>query len=107
VLNLSVGDVSAIKTEALIDQAIDLLNLYANQSISNMAGTAGSKTVTLTSRQRAAVFEVAKAVYYRDYLSQVPLSGDGVSASVSATLDPVSVAKEAGFNLVTRSMVRT
>jgi len=107
VLNLSVGDISAIKTEALLDQAIDLLNLYANQTLSNMAGTAGSKTVTLTSKQRAAVFEVAKAVYYKDFLSQVHLSGDGVSASVSSTLDPVAVAKEAGFLLVTRSMVRT
>lgn len=107
VLNLTVSDITAVKTEALLDQAIDLLNLYANQSISNMAGSGGSKTVTLTSKQRGAVFEVAKAIYYRDYLSQVPITGEGVSAQVSTTQDPVAVAKEAGFNLITRSILRT
>ena len=107
VLNLSVGDISAAKTEALLDQAIDLLNLYANQTISNMAGAAGSKTVTLTSKQRGAVIEVAKAVYYRDYLSQVPIQGEGVNANIGPSLDPVAVAKEAGFNLITRSILRT
>lgn len=106
-LNLSVGDISAAKTEALLDQAIDLLNLYANQSLSNMSGDAGSKTVTLTSKQRGAVLEVAKAVYYRDYLSQTPITGGNVNAQISPNRDPVDVAKEAGFNLITRSMLRT
>lgn len=54
---LSVGQTQA---EAIIDQAIDLLNLYANQSISNLSG--GSTTVT--GAQRGAIMMVAWAIYY-------------------------------------------
>ncbi len=52
--------------ENLINDAIDMLNLYAPPTateISNLSGTAGSKTVTLTSKQKAAVLYVARVLY--------------------------------------------
>ena len=61
VMNLvSMSDENA---EYILDFAIDLLNIYDVQ-LSNMSGSAGSKTVTLTSKQRGGVFLVARAVYY-------------------------------------------
>lgn len=83
-------DVSAANTENLLDYAIDLLNVYGNLSISNMSGAAGSKTVTLTSKQRGAVFMVARALYYSDYRSQIISSVGGVSITpMSITENPM------------------
>ncbi len=50
--------------ELLIDLSVDVLNLFSGGSIPNMSGTAGTKTLSLTSAQRGAVFLVARAVYY-------------------------------------------
>lgn len=62
ILNLA-GGVSNINLEAILDLSIDTLNLYG-AVITNMTGAAGSKTVTLTSKEKAAVFIAARAVYY-------------------------------------------
>lgn len=93
VMNLTTGEISAIRTENLLDWAIDLINLFANQSISNMNGvnSPGSKTVTLTSAQRGAVFLVARALYYEYRLNVIegpglrpvdPLGNSTVMASI-------------------------
>jgi hypothetical protein len=50
--------------ENLIDLSVDVLNLFSGGSIPNMGGTAGSKTLSLSSAQRGAVFLVVRAVYY-------------------------------------------
>jgi len=55
---------SAASMEYVIDLAIDTLNLYGATAISNMAGDAGSKTVTLTSKQRGGVFHLARVIYH-------------------------------------------
>ena len=55
---------SATNMEPVLDLAIDTLNLYGAASISNMSGDAGSKTVSLTSKQRGAVFHLARMIYY-------------------------------------------
>lgn len=59
-------DVPDATLEVILDQAIDLLNLYG-ADLANMTGTAGSKTVGLESKERGAVFHVARAVYYSFY----------------------------------------
>lgn len=66
VMNLTVGstgDITATQLEQVIDLAIDALNLY-NANIPNMTGTAGTKSVSLGSKQKGAVFLVARLVYY-------------------------------------------
>lgn len=54
---------STEEQENFIDAAIDQLNLSGAPTITNMAGAVGSKTVTLTSKQRAAIRYVARVVY--------------------------------------------
>ena len=80
-------------TEAILDDAINKLNLYSNVTISNMSGVAGSKTVTLTSKQCGAVIEVAKAIYYRTYLSQLTASLGGMSGAPGNVDHPDIVAQ--------------
>ena len=77
--------------ENLIDGAIDLLNVYLlkyGKSIGNMTGTAGSKTVTVTSAEKGAIIMVACSLYSRDYKT----SG---SQSESSSLGPASYSMSA------------
>lgn len=57
------SDISDENTERILDLAIDCLNLYGAE-LANMGGTAGSKTVSLESKEKGAVFIVARAIYY-------------------------------------------
>ena len=110
VLNLTVGDIPAENTEDLIDWAIDTINLYGNTSINNMSGATPTKTVTLTSKQRGAVFLMAKFLYpsYRGPKDKV--SVDGISVQ---NVDPLftpgfdQVLKRISRLLQTRSIVLT
>jgi hypothetical protein len=109
-INIDTDDVTAANTENMIDQAIHLINLagahVANDrsvsytDITNLSGTAGSKTVTLTSAQAGAVTEVAKAVYYRDYREQVPVTLGELGAQVAATPEPWELAVEMALGLI-------
>ena len=55
---------TATKWEACIDQAIDKINGYARDDIlPNMAGTAGSKTVSVSSGQAGFIRDLAVAIY--------------------------------------------
>ena len=76
VMDLSISDISAINTEKLIDLAIHYLNLYAQLDMSNMAGTAGSKTLNVTSPQYAAVLHVFRTIYHSYYK---PLEVDSIN----------------------------
>ena len=77
-MNLTVNDISATNTEILMDVAIDSLNLEGDLSLDNMSGAAGSKTVTLTQRQRAAVLFTTRAIYYGWYKNIDTASVGGV-----------------------------
>ena len=58
---------TATKWEACIEQAIDKINGYARDDlIGNMGGTAGSKTVSVTSAQAGFIREIAVAIYAKD-----------------------------------------
>lgn len=74
--------VTATKAEYILDLAIDLLNVF-DADLSNMSGSAGSKTVTLTSKQRGGVFAFARIVYYSFHRRIENLSISGVSLSVA------------------------
>ena len=84
-LNLA-SAVTDTNLEIIIDQAIDLLNLYG-ADLANMTGTAGSKTVGLESKERGAVFAVARAVYYSFYKGVTQV---GVGALAVSTPDLMS-----------------
>ena len=70
-------DLDSEAVEKILDMAINCLNLYGQLDMSNMAGTAGSKTLNLTSQQNAALFIVARAIYYGFYkaLSSAAIAG--------------------------------
>lgn len=77
--------------EEIIDHAIDKINLAGQKydlSLNNMTGTAGSKTLNVTSAEKGAIMEVAIAVYSGNYSSSSstsisigPLSSSGGSAT--------------------------
>ena len=74
IMNLNVGagagyDVTAENAEKILDLAINCLNLFGSldPELSVMSGAAGSKTVTLSGREQAAVFMVARAIFYGFY----------------------------------------
>jgi hypothetical protein len=82
-------DTSTTNLEYVLDLAIDSLNIFGAE-LSNMSGTAGSKTVTLTSKQRGGVFIIAREIYqkfYKDAGSHATISGLSLSASDLLTDD--------------------
>jgi hypothetical protein len=62
---LNALQVSATNMENLIDLAVDLLNLEG-ADLPNMSGTAGSKTLSVESTEKAAIFLAARAIYHSD-----------------------------------------
>ena len=90
--------VDAEDLEILIDGAIDLLNIYLlryGKEIPNMTGTAGTKTLTVTSPEKGAIIMVACALYSKDYKtsgSQSESIGIGAlsTSSSSATVSSAS-----------------
>jgi len=81
VMNLSLQDISKADTEAILDLAIDTLNLVGNLSIDNMSGTVGSKTATVTQKERAAILQVARIAYYAWFHNINPQTAGGVAVS--------------------------
>lgn len=85
-LNLSTGDITAAKTEDLIDTAIDLLNANGAE-LDNMSGSAGSKTVTLTSAARGAVLNLAAMLYRHRYVDPEQMTVGGITVGSSGTTE--------------------
>jgi len=92
--------------EIVTDQAIDHLNLYLDDgdTISNLSGAAGSKTLNVSSRERGAIMIVARIVYM-SFLKQHGTTANMGSLGSSTTdlmADPTSVAviKEVAESLV-------
>lgn len=65
-INVTDAQISNVNTERVLDMAIDLLNLHSNEDfdIGNMGGTAGSKTLSVESKTKGAIYLVARAIYY-------------------------------------------
>lgn len=87
VMNITTSDEDL---EYVIDLAIDALNIFG-AALSNMSGTAGSKTVSLTSSQRGGVFMVAREVFEKFYKESGTASIAGMSVSVSDLLNDKDV----------------
>lgn len=63
-------DITQTQWESIIDQAVDKINGYARDDlISNMAGTAGSKSLSVTSAQAGFIRSLAVLVYQKEYKS--------------------------------------
>jgi len=61
---LNDSSISAANMENIVDIAINVLNMFGAATITNMnGGAAGSKTVTLTSKQAGAVFLAVRLIY--------------------------------------------
>jgi len=61
---LNVADFDAETMENLVNVAINVLNMFGADTIPNMdGGGAGTKTVTLTSKQAGAVFLTVRQIY--------------------------------------------
>ena len=85
---------AAIDAEAILDQAIDCLNLEGNLELSNMQGTAGSKTVGATSKERGAILYVARAIYSSFYQNaSTSTSISGMSITITDVLSNPVVAE--------------
>ena len=80
--------------EKILDMAIDCLNLYGQLDMSNMAGTAGSKTLNLTSQQKAALLIVARAIYYGFYVDLSSTQRAGIAATPPSDLMANSIVYE-------------
>ena len=110
-LNLTTSDITAVLTENLLDRAIDYLNLAGKGrlSVSNMAGVAGSKTVTLTSPQRAAVLLIAGELYRRRYLNPSGAIASGIGIQPSTEWSDMNFrmfVNDCADNLQTRTILR-
>lgn len=77
-------DATATEAEYMLDQAIDLLNLYGrlDPELSNLTGTAGTKSLSCQSRERGAIYMVARAIYASFFKN--------AAGTVSAALGPQS-----------------
>jgi len=74
--NYTESDISKAKVESLIDNAINYINLETGLSISNMSGSSGSKSVTVTSDQ-APVVKALASLYVRAYVDHGPEAAVG------------------------------
>lgn len=72
------GTISAINAEVVLDGAINMLNTYG-AGLSNLTGTAGTKTGTYTSIQTGAIMAMAREIYSEHY-SNASKSTQGVSS---------------------------
>jgi ABC-type glycerol-3-phosphate transport system substrate-binding protein len=105
------SDIDDDEAEDIFDYAIDFLNIYG-AGITKMSGTAGSKTVTLTSSQEAAISFIGRAIY-ASYYKNASNENSGVqSLTLNTATDLMSnqtilsMAKNIASQLRTRSFDR-
>jgi hypothetical protein len=110
VLNQSDTELSDADAEDIFDYAMDFLNIYG-AGITKMSGSAGSKTVTLTSSQEAAVSFLGRAIFASYYKNASNSNANVAPLSVSYTdlmsnQTFLSTAKNLAGQLRTRSFDR-
>jgi len=100
--------ISATNAEYILDLAIDTLNLFGAE-LSNLGGTAGSKTVSVESREKGAIYFVARAVYYGFYKGLESVAPGGVAITSSDLMSNPAVletVKEAARQLTEMDVSR-
>lgn len=80
------ASISATNMENLVDSAIDLLNLFGAETISNMSGDAGAKTVTLTSKQHGGVVQAVRVIYMGVWRN-LQIGSSGLQGQTMSTTD--------------------
>jgi hypothetical protein len=86
-------DFAAIDVENMIDDTIDTINLLADQTITAMAGTAGSKTATLTGPQNTCFYMLISGVLRENKKTALSNSGStsgSSSINKSVNMGPIS-----------------
>lgn len=109
IMNLSDTDITNTNAENLIDQAVNRLNTYG-LSIPNMTGAAESKTLSVSSGEAGAIYEVARIIYYGYYKGQETVAIQGLSASVPNLLGNANVEaqiKSLAYQLLGRGIKHT
>jgi hypothetical protein len=86
----TITDIPLLDVETIIDDCIDTVNSDADIYMPNMAGTAGSKTVTVTGKQNAALKPLI-ASYLREY-KKTSLSNSASTSGSSSTNRSASIA---------------
>jgi len=69
IFNLSDADISNTNMEYLIDYAVNRLDTYG-ADLPNMTGAAGSKTLSVESREAGAIQKATRLLYYESYKEQ-------------------------------------
>lgn len=83
----TVSDISKTNLEYLIDNAINHINAETGLSISNLSGSAESKTVTVTSAQDY-VIKALTAILVRAYKDKGPQASLGPMNLAEISTDP-------------------
>lgn len=77
--------------ESIIDKATDALMLYASDvTLGDMHGTAGEKTLTVSKKQRAAIYLTARAIYASYYKNAMAEQSVGIGALSVSQADMMS-----------------
>ena len=114
-VNETVADLPNTTCEEILNQAINLINLegQGQLNISTMQGTAGTKSLTVQSKEKGAIMQVAVAIYANNYKaagsqsSSFQAGGIGLSESASTGTGTVEmIAKEAAKSLLQFSWSR-
>jgi len=71
--------IAPIHVEYLIDYALSQLSLHSREDLPTMGGTAGSKTVSLTTQQYGAVVFVAEVIYNDVYKGRETVTIQGLT----------------------------
>lgn len=101
-MHLTINDISLTNTENLLDKAIGALNLFGKLEISQLHGTAESKTLSVNDKTQFAIYLVARAIYYSFYKGITSASVEGVSITPLDLMSSPAVLeslKEAARNL--------
>jgi len=93
------SDITAANAEYIIDRATDYVNLMAGQSIADMAGGAGVKTVTLTDNQNAVVGMLVTLMLREEKKSSLTNStSSGTSTSGSVQVGGMGASESASVS---------
>ena len=101
---MNLPDLSDENAEYLLDQAIDMLNIYG-ANISNLSGDPGS--VTVTSKERGGIFVLARNVYQKFYKRTTGATVGGLSttdADLTSDPDLMALAENIAHKLVSSSV---
>ena len=94
-------DFTAAVTEGIINNAKDYINLMADQSITDMTGTEGSKTLTLTSNQSVCL-RILLACMLREAkktaLTNSSATGNSSGTSSSVGVGPISLSESSSIS---------